>query len=101
MRYILLFLLLLSSIAWAQEPQPPSDIAVQLSQVIGNWALQIERQGREITSLQQQVSSLKKQLEAKDAKQKPSSSPADGSSSAQPSIRSKSGGAAGGGEGVQ
>lgn len=69
---VLLAVALLSSPAFAQQPQQltPSQLAIQLNTVIGQWAQTIEAQQKQISDLQQERAKLSTEIE-KLRKEKP------------------------------
>ena len=58
-----IFLLALTTVAFAQQ-LTPSQIALQIDNIINQWAQTIEAQQRQITDLEKQITDLKAKSEA-------------------------------------
>lgn len=99
------FIILFSTSAFAQAPNQTSisEFTLSLTQSItqlGQAATNLQKQN---ATLQTENAKLREELDRikSDAKQKPIASPTNGGSSAQPSVRPKSGSAPSSSEGVQ
>ncbi len=67
MKSLTLILSLLAFPAFAQsQQQSPSQIAIQITTIVGQWAQTIETQQRMITEGQQEIARLKAELEKKE-----------------------------------
>lgn len=70
-RLIIIVIIALTSADALSQPAPPqvpSQIALQLNQVIISWAQALESQQKQIEALTKERDGLKAQLEKKDAK---------------------------------
>lgn len=71
MRYVLLVFLLLPTAAFAQQQQTPSQVALQINNIVGQWAQTIEALQQQNAQLQARVKELEAKVpkeEQKDAK---------------------------------
>ena len=62
----LVILLLLTTVAFAQQPQSPSQVARQVVNVINAWADALEQMQQQIAVLTKERDELKAKLEAKE-----------------------------------
>lgn len=71
MRLLLVVLLLSATAASAQQQQTPSDLALQINGVIGEWARQLQTQQQRINELQGQLATMTKERDDLKAKAAP------------------------------
>ena len=70
MRIIAVALVMLVSPALAQQ-QPPPEVALQINNVVGQWAQMLVQQGRTIAELQAQLAVAQARIKELEAKTEP------------------------------
>jgi septal ring factor EnvC (AmiA/AmiB activator) len=69
-RIIIAAVVLFSAAAFAQQPPTPAQVAIQLDNIINQWAQVLETQQQTIKADQDKIADLQKQLDALKSEQK-------------------------------
>ena len=67
-RLIFVISMLLPSVAFAQQQPSPSQTAIQIDNVVNQWAQQLDNDQRAIAALQKQIDDLKAKYEPDEKK---------------------------------